>query len=212
MNLRKALDARSKFDRDYFENGIETGVSAYENYRWMPERSLREAMSIIKNVNFNSVLDFGCAKGFLVKALRMLGKEAYGIDISDYAIKTAESNVREYVSTRTLASFKESEFDLVVSKDTLEHVAIQDLTKILSEIRRIAKQILIAVPLGENGKYRIREYELDRTHIIRENEDFWITSLISAGFSIDYCDYKLGYLKRNWTSQNEYGNMFLIGR
>ena len=62
------------FDEKYFEDGVRSRVSAYENYRWMPERSIREASSIINNIPFNTVLDYGCAKGFMVYALRLLGK------------------------------------------------------------------------------------------------------------------------------------------
>ena len=54
------------FDEKYYEDGIANHVSGYENYRWMPERTIREATSIISNVNFDTVLDFGCAKGFMV--------------------------------------------------------------------------------------------------------------------------------------------------
>jgi len=49
------------FDEKYFEDGVRSRVSAYENYRWMPERSIREASSIINNIPFTTVLDYGCA-------------------------------------------------------------------------------------------------------------------------------------------------------
>ena len=63
------------FDENYFEKGRETGKSWYENYRWMPQRSFREALAIIDCLELNEksyVLDVGCSKGYLVKALREL--------------------------------------------------------------------------------------------------------------------------------------------
>ena len=36
------------------------------------------------------ILDIGCAKGYLVKALRWLGRDAYGFDISDYALEKSD--------------------------------------------------------------------------------------------------------------------------
>ncbi len=80
MSLKKV------FDEKYFEDGVRSRVSAYENYRWMPERTIREASSIINNIQFDNVLDYGCAKGFMVYAMRLLGKEAYGVDVSEYAV------------------------------------------------------------------------------------------------------------------------------
>ena len=53
-----------KFNKDYYENGIKTGISGYENYRWMPFRSIPEALEIKNNFDFNTCVDFGCAKGF----------------------------------------------------------------------------------------------------------------------------------------------------
>ena len=44
-----SLEIKKVFDEKYFEDGVRHRVSAYENYRWMPERSIREASSIINN-------------------------------------------------------------------------------------------------------------------------------------------------------------------
>ena len=85
-----------KFDKDYFENGIKTRVSLYENFRWMPWISLPFA-NLIKELYPNkSVLDYGCAKGFIVYALRLLNVEAYGYDPSKYAIDNCKEEVRKF--------------------------------------------------------------------------------------------------------------------
>lgn len=69
------------YDREYFEYGVETGKSNYQNYRWIPELTIPMAMTIIDLLGIKpneSVLDYGCAKGYLVKALRMLHRNAWG--------------------------------------------------------------------------------------------------------------------------------------
>ena len=63
------------FDENYYENGIKMGISGYENYKWLPTRSIPEAISICENIEFTSVLDFGCAKGFLVHALSLISNK-----------------------------------------------------------------------------------------------------------------------------------------
>ena len=85
-----------EYDEDYFENGIKTGKSCYENYRWLPELTIPMAMTIIdllKIQRFETVLDFGCAKGYLVKAFKLLYRNAFGVDASPYAIANCDSEV-----------------------------------------------------------------------------------------------------------------------
>ena len=42
-------------------------------------------------VKFNSVLDIGCSHGEGLKYLKDMGKEVYGIDISETAVKRAQT-------------------------------------------------------------------------------------------------------------------------
>ena len=84
-----------KYDEDYFERGVETGKSLYSNYRWIPELTIPICAELIMQLKIgpeDTILDFGCAKGFIVKALRLLHREAYGVDISEYAIKQARKS------------------------------------------------------------------------------------------------------------------------
>ena len=46
----------NRFDRDYYEDGVRKGISGYEDYRWMPTRSLPEALEIKKKFVFDSKL------------------------------------------------------------------------------------------------------------------------------------------------------------
>jgi SAM-dependent methyltransferase len=199
------------FDEKYYEDGINNHISGYENYRWMPERTIREATSIIEKINFETVLDFGCAKGFMVYAMRLLGKEAYGVDISDYAVNAGMPEVKDYLSIINSVDDIKGNYDLIMAKDVLEHVPYDVLPSILKAFRIRCRNILVAVPLGDNKKFRIRQYEMDVTHVIREPEEFWLKALGDAGFKIKFFDYQMGHLKGNWTKTHQFGNAFIIG-
>ena len=205
-----SLDPSKIFDEKYFEDGVRHRVSAYENYRWMPERTIREASSIINNIHFENVLDFGCAKGFMVYAMRLLGKEAFGVDVSEYAVNNSHPKVRDYLSVIKDVEDLKGGWDLILAKDVLEHIPKETLPSVLSGLRRRCKQIFIAVPLGDGKRYRIREYEMDVTHIIREPEEWWLTTIVEAGFKINYFDYQFYHLKENWTTNHPHGNAFII--
>ena len=203
-------DIKKVFDEKYFEDGVRHRVSAYENYRWMPERSIREASSIINNISFTTVLDFGCAKGFMVHALRLLGKEAHGVDVSEYAVANCHPKVKEYLSVVDTAEDIKGGWDLIIAKDVLEHIPKEEILSVLSALRRRCKTIFVAVPLGDGTRYRIREYEMDITHVTKEPEEWWLTTLVEAGFKIKYFDYEFGHLKENWTKPHPYGNAFIV--
>ena len=51
------------------------------------------ADGIVRDLRPASVLDAGCAMGFLVEALRERGVEAWGVDISEYAISKVHESV-----------------------------------------------------------------------------------------------------------------------
>jgi 2-polyprenyl-3-methyl-5-hydroxy-6-metoxy-1,4-benzoquinol methylase len=203
-------DLSKVFDEKYFEDGVRNRVSAYENYRWMPERTIREASSIINNIPFDNVLDYGCAKGFMVYAMRLLGKEAFGVDVSDYAVKNSHPKVRDYLSVIQSAEDIKGGWDLIIAKDVLEHIPKELLPETLAAFRRRCKHLFVAVPLGDGRRYRIREYEMDVTHIIREPEEWWLTTIVEAGFKIKYFDYQFHHLKENWTVNHPHGNAFIV--
>src|ERR1019366_3070489 len=71
------------YDADYYLRGKQTGVSLYEDYRWMPELTVPMVGAIRDHLFIEqgeTVLDFGCARGYIVKAFREVFEiEAYGI-------------------------------------------------------------------------------------------------------------------------------------
>jgi hypothetical protein len=199
-----------KFDREYFENGVEKAISLYENYRWLPEISLPMANFIKQYYKDGVILDYGCAKGFLVHALRLLNVESYGFDTSEYALMNCKPEVKDFL-------FNDLNkipliVDVIIAKDVLEHFKYEDLGETLAWTCNFSEQMLVIVPLGENNKYRIPEYGFDKTHIIKENEDWWFDKFIAAGFIVDEFYYKLDCIKRNWRHHHDNGNAIFFLR
>lgn len=161
------------FDKDYYERGLLTKKSCYDNYRWIPELTIPMAMTIIDHLRierFDSVLDYGCAKGFLVKALRWLNRNALGYDISEYAIANADPQVRSYVSNKLWNTLQ---FDFCIAKDVFEHIPEDMLAGIIeNDLKKITTFVI--VPLVDNGRYRADNNNLDVTHIICQPEEWWL--------------------------------------
>jgi len=105
---------------------------------------------IINNTSKNSLLlDAGCSTG--VEAFRLFDKgyqgKYFGIDSNLKAIKLARKNlkgnlkVKFYISDIARLNFKNKCFDVVLTKDVIEHY--QYYVAILTELARITKKYLI---------------------------------------------------------------------
>jgi len=91
-----------------------------------------------------SVLDVGCAGGFMAEALAKKGARVTGIDPAERAIAAARSHARDAglavrydTGVGEDLPYAEMHFDAVVCVDVLEHV--QDLRMVLGEIARVLK-------------------------------------------------------------------------
>ena len=194
-----------KFNKDYFEDGVRQNLSGYENYKWMPTRSIPEALTIKKHFDFDSCIDFGCAKGFLVHALRLMDLNAYGEDISKYALDNCHPDVKEYLSLPN-----NNKCDLLIAKDVLEHIEEDELPSILNKLHSKASQFFFTIPLGDNNRFRIKEYEIDVTHVTKKDEQWWLELFNKNGFKLKEFSYSFGSFKEDWIKQYPYGNGFFI--
>lgn len=82
------------------------------------------------------ILEIGCAKGQVVRAVQDLAPETYGVDVNPEAIGNGVARNLSLMSAEDLQFDKES-FDKVYSFHTIEHVAKPQ--KMLQEISRILK-------------------------------------------------------------------------
>ncbi len=91
-----------------------------------------------------SVLDLGCAGGFMAEALAHKGARVSGIDPAQDAIqaakqhaKTSDLDITYDVGVGEHMPYSDDTFDIVVCVDVLEHV--RDLSQVLAEVARVLK-------------------------------------------------------------------------
>jgi hypothetical protein len=77
---------------------------------------------IVSDIQPGTVLDAGCAWGFLVEALRQRDVEAFGVDISDYAMQNVHPEVQPYCWIGSVAEPFPQKYDLIVCIEVLEHL------------------------------------------------------------------------------------------
>ena len=213
--MKTLFNENEYFNEDYYERGAETGKSLYSHYRWMPELTIPMCHHIAKYINLSEkekILDFGCAKGFTVYGLRLLGYKAFGVDVSEYAIKKSPEDIRKWlgvIEPQDDLVCAKGGYDWILCKDILEHVPYEHISKQMEVFYRGGKNLFIIVPIGRNGKYLIDSYEQDKSHFIKEDIDWWSNEVVDAGFDIAKATYDLGPFKKNWQFEPE-GNALII--
>lgn len=218
------------YNEDYFERGIESGTSCYTNYRWIPELTIPLCDSIVEwtkscyfvsSINKQSfILDFGCAKGFLVKGFRLLHYEnCFGVDVSRYAISSCPSDVKKYVSVigqdldisveKIAKDYKKTIWDWVICKDVLEHIDDEELDDVLLKFKSTSRHVVVIVPLGDGEKFNVPAYEFDKSHKTRQSASWWNKRFVKNRFCVSSESTRVKNVKENY-SQYENGNGFFL--
>jgi SAM-dependent methyltransferase len=165
-------DAEPVYGARYYEtyNG---GAYEYEGH-WAA--FFREqADNIIRQFHPRTVLDAGCAKGFLVQALRERGVEAHGFDTSEYAIANAVEAVKPYVKVGSLTEPIEGRYDLVTCIEVIEHLEPAELPRAVASLCAVTDRILLSsTPDGE-------QYG-EPSHLSLRPPEEWAALFSDAGF------------------------------
>ena len=113
--------------------------------RWNP-RNLEIIRDWVAPSPGDRVLDVGCGKGHLVKALSELGIESVGIDLNPNAADVA---VVPRVRTMSAISldFEDESFDAVVSFHSIEHIPrIEDALEEMARVVKPGGKVLLVYP------------------------------------------------------------------
>ena len=121
-------------------------------YRFVTNRFLKRLETIIAPLtDAQTVLEVGCGEGYLLNHISKLKSfsRLEGIDISKEIIEKAKMfypSVKFSTGSICSLNYRDSEFDLVLACEILEH--LQNYDKALSEIKRVTKKYcIVSVPV-----------------------------------------------------------------
>ena len=180
-----------QFGRDFFDGDRNHG---YGGFNYMP-RFWQPVIPTFKNywnlTPNNSLLDVGCAKGFMLHDLAesIPGITLKGIDISEYAIKNAVVDMKLHlqVANATQLPFPDKTFDVVISINTVHNLDRNDCAKALQEIERVSRGnsfITVDAYRNDEEKERMNAWNLTAKTIMSVEE--WITFFKDVGYTGDY--------------------------
>lgn len=189
------ITVAKQFGREYFDGTREYGYGGYRyDGRWVPvARDIVAHFSLRPGMR---ILDIGCAKGFLVKDLMHVcpGLEAFGIDVSDYALAHCEPEAagRLQRASADALPFPDGSFDAILSINTIHNLDRDGCRRALAEIMRVVRQpekafVQVDAFRTDAEKKLFESWCLTALTYLRPDE--WINVFAEADYRGDY----------NWT-------------
>src|SRR5262245_195872 len=165
-----------QYDRHYFDF-YGTGPVPYDRKHpeWLSFFGTI-ADHIVSEIKPRRVLDVGCAKGFLVESLRDRGVEAFGIDISEYAISEVRPDIRPYCRVASALDPLDCSCDLIVSIEMLEHLSEAEGRSAIANICRSTNDVLFSSTPDD---------VIEPTHQNVRPRSWWIERFSEHGFDLD---------------------------
>jgi SAM-dependent methyltransferase len=161
------------FDEYYYQMGC--GRPYQRDEEWLHAFDLI-AERIIEEIHPRSVLDAGCAMGFLVEALRKRGVEAFGVDISEYAISKVDPSISEYCWAGSITDPFPQHYDLIVTIEVLEHMPKEAAESAVENFCRFSNDVLFS-----SGDQDLREV----THVNLHPAEYWASLFAKQSFFRD---------------------------
>lgn len=181
------MNKKNTFDKDYFEKGP-YGKQDVQIIR----RNYKILLDNAKATNFlpsnpKQVLDFGCAYGAGTAFLSEQFPKAHivGVDISEYAINNKAQvyykweNIDYYCLDLCCSDHlnflkkKHGEFDLIFTRDTLEHITLDKQEEVLVAFTKLLKEDGTLIAQTPNKLNPL--LNKDKTHIGLRSAKSWKT-------------------------------------
>ena len=162
-----------RFDAHYYAHSC--GQPYCRNEQWLRFFG-GIADAIVREMAPARVLDAGCALGLLVEALRERGVEAYGVDVSDYAIGQVHESVKPYCRVGSIAGDLGGHYDLIVCIEVLEHMPAAEANAAIDRFAQHTDDVLFSSSP--------KDYT-ETTHVNVRQPEEWAEAFARRGFFRD---------------------------
>ena len=182
--------------------------SNYRNYNDDPGWEVILRVMAAREMEGLTIVEAACAKGFFVLHARARGHEAFGFDISDYAVRKAPPKARKFVQVHDAIEswpYASGSADVVCSWEFFEHIAEEDEAAVLAEMIRVLKpggELWLKIGIVVPGDHPFAGQEdHDHTHCNVKTREDWEALFEAAGLSKvkdAEDDLDSAFAKRDW--------------
>jgi hypothetical protein len=179
--MTESYQSSSNFGADYFATGC--GRPYQRDAEWLNFFD-GIADQIATTIQPKTVLDAGCAMGFLVEKLRAREIKAFGVDISEYAIKNVHPDLQRYCWVASVTEAFPQKYDLIVCIEVLEHLASRQSEKAVKNLCQHSDDILFSSTPFDYS---------EATHFNVQPPEYWTELFAREKFFRDI-DYDASYI------------------
>lgn len=180
-----------KFDVEYYDGDRLTGYGGYSYHPrfWQDTvKRFRDHYNLAPNA---SVLDVGCAKGFMMYDFKALMPDMTirGLDISEYAQKHALEEMRLLIDLGNAKElpYDDNSFDLVISINTVHNLPLEECKQALREIQRVTrKDAFVTMDAWRNDEERVQLLKWNLTALTYMHVEDWKKTFSEVGYEGDY--------------------------
>jgi SAM-dependent methyltransferase len=175
------VPAQAPFDAFYYANCC--GRPYQRDDEWLVAFG-RIADRIVADFAPRRVMDAGCALGLLVETLRTRGVEAWGVDISRWAIERVHDSVAAFCREGSIAQPLGERYDLIVCMEVVEHMPAVDAEAAIANFCTHADHVLFSSTPHDHR---------EPTHVNVHPPEHWAELFARHGFFRDV-DYDAAYI------------------
>jgi len=180
-----------QFGQEFFDGDRQYGYGGFKYFPrfWQPVIPTFEKHYSL--TSSSSLLDVGCAKGFMLHDLEELipGILVAGVDVSDYAIEHAMEDIQsklQVADARDLP-FADNSFDVVIAINSIHNLERDGCAKALREIERVSRKgAFITVDAYRDDEEKERMFAWNLTAKTIMSVDEWVAFFEEVGYTGDY--------------------------
>ena len=180
-----------QFGWEYFDGDR---LHGYGGYRYDPrfwQATVRRFRDYYRLPEDASLLDAGCAKGFMLHDFKELmpNLTIAGVDISEYAIENAMETVKPFLRAGNAKElpYGDNSFDLVISINTVHNLPLEECKQALREIQRVSRQhAFVTMDAWRTEEERQRLMKWNLTALTYMHVDEWKKLFAEVGYTGDY--------------------------
>jgi len=180
-----------QFGKEFFDGDRLYGYGGYGYHPRFWTATVKRFRDYYQLPENTSVLDVGCAKGFMLHDFQQLmpNLTMAGIDISQYAIEHAMETVRPFlrVGNARELPYDDKSFDLVISINTVHNLSLEECKRAIREIQRVSRRhafITVDAWRTEREREQLRKWNL--TALTYMHVDDWKKLFAEVGYTGDY--------------------------
>ena len=180
-----------QFGKEFFDGDRQYGYGGFKYFSRFWQPVIPTFQKHFGLTSRSSLLDVGCAKGFMLHDLVELIPDitVRGVDVSDYAITHAMDDIKSKVQVADARElpFADNSFDVVIAINTIHNLDREDCAQALLEIERVSRKgsfITVDAYRNEDEKERMFAWNLTAKTIMSVDE--WVAFFEEVGYTGDY--------------------------